>query len=54
VIDDNLIQQITARIVEQFNPRRVVLFGSRARGEADGRAMVAAAEKVRAAVLELL
>lgn len=35
VIDDNFIQQITARIVERFNPRRVVLFGSRARGDAE-------------------
>ena len=34
MIDDNLIQQITTKIVERFNPRRVVLFGSRARGEA--------------------
>lgn len=34
MVDHNLIQQITARIVEQFNPQRVILFGSRARGEA--------------------
>ena len=35
MIDDRLIQQIVAKIVERFNPRRVVLFGSRARGEAN-------------------
>jgi len=33
-IDDNLIQQITTRIVEHFSPRRVILFGSRGRGDA--------------------
>ena len=35
MIDDKLIQQITDRVVERFNPRRVILFGSRARGEYD-------------------
>ena len=34
MIDDSLIQQIAKRIVDRFNPRRVVLFGSHARGEA--------------------
>lgn len=32
-IDDALIENITRRIVEAFHPRRVVLFGSRARGD---------------------
>jgi len=29
-----LLDHVTRKIVERFNPRRVVLFGSRARGEA--------------------
>jgi predicted nucleotidyltransferase len=29
-----LLEHITRTIVEKFNPRRIVLFGSRARGEA--------------------
>ncbi|RJO68020.1 MAG: nucleotidyltransferase domain-containing protein [Myxococcales bacterium] len=31
---ENLIEHITRRIVEAFHPRRIVLFGSRARGDA--------------------
>ena len=34
MIDDDLIQQITTRIAEHFSPRRVILFGSRGRGDA--------------------
>lgn len=33
-VDDALIQEITRRIVEGVNPRRIILFGSRARGDA--------------------
>ena len=33
-IDDKLIQHITDTIVRHFHPRRIILFGSRARGEA--------------------
>jgi predicted nucleotidyltransferase len=29
-----LLEQITRTIVERFNPRRIILFGSHARGEA--------------------
>jgi len=32
-IDDKLIENVTKTIVENFNPRRIVLFGSHARGE---------------------
>lgn len=32
-IDENLIQEITRTIVEAFHPNRVILFGSRARGD---------------------
>jgi predicted nucleotidyltransferase len=32
-IDDALIQEITRKIVDVFHPRRVILFGSRARGD---------------------
>ena len=31
--DDELLADITRRIVERFDPRRIVLFGSRARGD---------------------
>jgi len=33
-IDENLIQYIAQTIVERCNPRRIVLFGSYARGDA--------------------
>jgi predicted nucleotidyltransferase len=33
-VDDKLLQQITDTIVEHFHPRRIILFGSRARDEA--------------------
>lgn len=33
-IDQNLLQKVTNTIVERFHPRRIILFGSRARGEA--------------------
>lgn len=32
--DSTLFEHITRTIVEKFNPRRIVLFGSHARGEA--------------------
>jgi predicted nucleotidyltransferase len=32
--EDALIQHITQAIAERFNPRRIVLFGSRTRGDA--------------------
>ncbi|HET6400887.1 MAG TPA: nucleotidyltransferase domain-containing protein [Candidatus Kapabacteria bacterium] len=32
-IDDALIAEITRKIVEAFHPKRVILFGSRARGD---------------------
>ncbi len=34
MIDDNLIASITQTIVEHCNPRRIILFGSYARGDA--------------------
>ena len=33
-VDDALLQQMTATIVEAADPEQVILFGSRARGEA--------------------
>lgn len=33
-INEQLIQEITQTIVERFHPRRIVLFGSHARGDA--------------------
>ena len=35
MIDSALIDRITRTIVERFNPERIVLFGSHARGDAD-------------------
>src|SRR5947209_1125299 len=32
-VDRNLIEEVTQRIVSSFNPTRIVLFGSHARGE---------------------
>ena len=32
-IDEALIQEITRKIVDAFHPKRVILFGSRARGD---------------------
>lgn len=34
MIDDKLIEHVTNTIVERFHPRRIVLFGSHARGDA--------------------
>jgi uncharacterized protein len=33
-VDDKLLKHITDRIVERFHPRRIILFGSHARGDA--------------------
>jgi predicted nucleotidyltransferase len=33
-INDEVLKHITDTIVEHFHPRRIILFGSRARGEA--------------------
>lgn len=33
-IDEALIRQVTRTIVEHFHPRRIILFGSQARGDA--------------------
>jgi predicted nucleotidyltransferase len=35
VIDEDAIASVTRTIVERFHPKRIVLFGSHARGEAD-------------------
>ena len=32
-VDDSLLREIVGRIVERFQPRRILLFGSRARGD---------------------
>ncbi len=36
IMDRKQLAEIAARIVEKFNPKRVVVFGSHARGEARG------------------
>ena len=40
MISDDLIQSITDRLVDKFNPQRIILFGSQARGTADDRSDV--------------
>lgn len=35
MIDQQLIEHVVQRIVERFHPRKVILFGSHARGNAD-------------------
>lgn len=35
-VTDELLQQVTAQIVEAVKPRQIILFGSHARGEARG------------------
>ncbi len=35
VVDAALLDRIVRTIVERFDPRRIILFGSRARGDAD-------------------
>ena len=35
MFDRNIIPQITSKIVESFNPWRIVLFGSQAKGNSD-------------------
>lgn len=32
-ITDDLVQEVTQKIVERFNPKRIIAFGSYARGE---------------------
>lgn len=34
VIDETLIREVVERIVQVFHPRRIILFGSQARGDA--------------------
>ena len=35
MIDSALIDRVTRTIIERFRPKRIVLFGSHARGDAD-------------------
>jgi predicted nucleotidyltransferase len=35
MIDEGTIASVTRTIIEQFHPRRIILFGSYARGDAD-------------------
>ncbi len=34
IVDENLLQEIVRRLVEAVDPDRIILFGSRARGDA--------------------
>lgn len=40
MISQNLISQATERLVKQFNPQKIILFGSQARETADDRSDV--------------
>ena len=37
MVSDKVLQEATRRLVEQFKPQKVILFGSQARGTADSR-----------------
>jgi uncharacterized protein len=40
MIDEQVLAEATKRLVERFQPQRVILFGSQARGTADARSDV--------------
>ena len=40
MVAENILSEATRRLVEQFHPRRVILFGSQARGTGDDRSDV--------------
>lgn len=40
MVAQHTLQELTRRLVDQFNPERIVLFGSHARGGADDRSDV--------------
>jgi len=58
VLETDVLREIVERIVERFHPERVILFGSRARGEATAdsemREMVELAKEIGAVLLPLL
>ena len=37
MVDENILNEVTRRLVRQFAPARIILFGSQARGTADSR-----------------
>jgi predicted nucleotidyltransferase len=40
MVDNQILQEAARRLVEQFEPYRIILFGSQARGTADARSDV--------------
>ncbi len=40
MVAENILNEVTRRLVEQFAPTRIILFGSQARGTADDRSDV--------------
>lgn len=40
MVAENILNEVTRRLVEQFAPTRIILFGSQARGTADERSDV--------------
>lgn len=40
MVSENILNEVTKRLVEQFAPTRIILFGSQARGTADDRSDV--------------
>lgn len=40
MVAENILNEVTKRLVEQFAPTRIILFGSQARGTADDRSDV--------------
>jgi predicted nucleotidyltransferase len=40
MVSEQVLQEVTQRLVQQFAPERIILFGSQARGTADARSDV--------------
>ena len=40
MVSEEVLQEVTERLVQQFAPERIILFGSQARGTADARSDV--------------
>ena len=40
MVEEHVVEEATRRLVEQFKPTRIILFGSQARGTADDRSDV--------------
>jgi hypothetical protein len=53
MVSEETLRAATQRLVGQFHPQRVILFGSQARGSADARRSLKIAGRVRETVRSL-